>query len=91
MRSESAINPLQASPMHCSPRCTARSKRTGQPCQAPAVSGYRVCRMHGARGGAPYGKSNGRFATGAYTAETIESCRWVQALARMARTLDEPP
>ena len=38
------------------PRCTARSKRSGQRCRAPAVSGWRVCRMHGARGGTPEGE-----------------------------------
>jgi hypothetical protein len=37
---------------HVAPRCTAKSKRTGKPCRAPAVRGWKVCRMHGARGGA---------------------------------------
>ena len=34
-------------------RCSARSKRTGEPCRNPAVLGWNVCRMHGARGGRP--------------------------------------
>ena len=34
-------------------RCTARSKRTGEPCSNPAALGWNVCRMHGARGGRP--------------------------------------
>ena len=34
-------------------RCTARSKRSGEPCRNPAVIGWTVCRMHGARGGRP--------------------------------------
>lgn len=29
-------------------RCTAKSKRTGQPCGAWAVRGYSVCKVHGA-------------------------------------------
>ena len=33
------------------PRCSARSKRTGEPCRAPAVTGWRVCYFHGAGGG----------------------------------------
>src|SRR5262245_42854596 len=37
--------------LRLSPRCTAHRKRDGQPWQAPAVRGYRVCRVHGARGG----------------------------------------
>jgi len=30
-------------------KCTAKSKRTGQPCNNPAAHGCRTCRMHGAR------------------------------------------
>src|SRR5215207_7935663 len=55
--------------MHRALRCKARSKRTGKPCQSPAVSGWAVCRMHGARGGAPKGKANGNYKTGEHTAE----------------------
>jgi hypothetical protein len=40
-------------------RCTARSKKTGERCQNPAVTGYTVCLHHGAnpknRGGRPKG------------------------------------
>jgi hypothetical protein len=42
-------NPMHKA--HAAPRCKARSKRTGQPCRSPAVRGWKVCRMHGARGG----------------------------------------
>ncbi len=31
------------------PRCKARSKRSGNPCQSPAVNGWAVCRFHGAK------------------------------------------
>ncbi len=51
-------------PMHLSPRCTATSKRTRKPCQAPAVRGWSVCRFHGARGGAPKGQANGAYCHG---------------------------
>ena len=44
-----------AAAMHAAPRCTATSKRTRLPCQAPAVTGWTVCRFHGARGGGPKG------------------------------------
>ena len=30
-------------------QCTAKSKRTGLPCNNPAAYGCRTCRMHGAR------------------------------------------
>lgn len=49
------------------PRCTAMSKRTRQPCRAPAVRGWNVCRFHGARGGAPKGKANGAWKHGLYS------------------------
>lgn len=39
------------------PCCTATSKRTGNPCQAPAVRGWSVCRFHGAGGGGPQGRT----------------------------------
>lgn len=39
-------------------QCTALSKRSGARCKNPAVRGYTVCRMHGARGGAPKGNLN---------------------------------
>lgn len=63
-----ASNPMQSA--HNAPRCTARSKRSGLRCNAPAVRGWSVCRMHGARGGAPRGKANGNYVHGAHTLET---------------------
>ena len=44
----------------------------------------RVCRMHGAGGGAPSGIRNA-LKHGGFTAETIALKREIQALARMAR------
>ena len=46
---KSDANPMHKA--HASPRCHAKTKRTGQACKAPAVKGWRVCRMHGAGGG----------------------------------------
>jgi hypothetical protein len=65
---------------HAAPRCAARSKRTGQPCRAPAVRGWKVCRMHGACGGAPEGKRNGNYRHGARTKATIELWRLIKSL-----------
>jgi hypothetical protein len=36
-----SIDPMHKA--HAAPRCKARSKRTGQPCRAPAVRGWKVC------------------------------------------------
>src|SRR5262245_52541649 len=37
---------------HAAPRCGARSKRTGKPCQGPAMANRR-CRMHGGKSTGP--------------------------------------
>ena len=50
--------------MHLSPRCTATSKRTRLRCQAAAVTGWTVCRFHGARGGGPKGSATAPTGTG---------------------------
>jgi hypothetical protein len=67
------------------PRCKAKSKRTGKSCRAPAVRGCSVCRMHGARGGAPTGKQNGIYRHGTRTKEAIQPVRYVNLLSRLAR------
>ena len=67
------------------PRCTATSKRTGNPCQAPAVRDWTVCRFHGARGGGPKGKRNGAYRHGLYTQEALEERRLVNELLRRVR------
>ena len=71
--------------MHRSRRCTATSKRTREPCQAPAVTGWTVCRFHGARGGGPKGAHNGAYRHGLHTAEAVAERRAVSALLRRAR------
>ena len=77
------INPMQKA--HDAPRCKAKSKRTGKPCGAPAVRGSRVCRMHGARGGAPTGKSNGNHRDGTRTKEAMQAVKLINLLSRLAR------
>jgi len=71
-------NPMHKA--HATPRCTAESKRTGQPCHAPAVRGWQVCRMHGARGGAPEGSGNGNYRHGARSKETIALRKLIESL-----------
>ena len=72
-------------PMHSSPRCSAHSKRTGQRCRAPAVRGWDVCRFHGAGGGGPKGRRNGRYKHGLFTREAVQM-RWtISALVRASR------
>jgi hypothetical protein len=44
-----------------------------------------VCRMHGAKGGAPTGKKNGNYRHGGRTKEAIQAVRYVNLLSRLAR------
>ncbi|QKD01497.1 hypothetical protein EB235_08210 [Mesorhizobium loti R88b] len=60
---------------HAAPRCKARSKRTGVGCKAPAKRGHRVCRFHGAGGGAPRGPGHGHYKHGRYTCEAVAARR----------------
>ena len=78
----------QPLPMNQARRCRARSKRSGKPCQAPAVKGWAVCRMHGAGGGAPKRNMNA-LRHGLYAAEAIGARRAIRALLRHSRELME--
>ena len=59
---DNPIDPVQR--LRDAPRCHAKAKRTGKQCKSPAVKGWRVCRLHGARGGAPRGKAHGMWKHG---------------------------
>ena len=81
-----------ADPMHAansSPRCTAKSKRTGQPCKSPAVRGWGVCRMHGARGGSRPGKAHPNYQHGERSREATALRAYINALGRELRKLDD--
>jgi hypothetical protein len=71
-------------PMHLASRCHAKSKRSGLQCRAPAVRWSSVCRMHGARGGAPRGNKNA-LKHGDFTAEGLAMKKEIQTLVRVAR------
>ena len=45
----------------------------------------RVCRMHGANGGAPTGKLNGNYRHGTRTKEAIQAARSANLLSRLAQ------
>jgi hypothetical protein len=44
------------------------------------AAGWKVCRMHGARGGAPEGERNGNYRHGARTKETIALRKLIKSL-----------
>lgn len=74
-------------PMLASARCGAKT-RSGKPCQSPAVSGRKRCRMHGGApgSGAPKGNKNA-MKHGYYTREAIKERRMLQDLLRQSRKL----
>lgn len=74
-----------AYPFQKSPRCKATSKRTGNPCQAPAVNGWKVCRFHGAGGGAPKGRANGAYQDGQFTKEAKVARQSVSLLLKLSK------
>jgi hypothetical protein len=72
-------------PMHSAPRCTAKSKRTGQPCKSPAVRGWGVCRMHGAHGGAKAGAVHPNWKHGERSNEAVSLRATIAALVSAHR------
>lgn len=72
--------------MRASPRCQAKSKRSGVRCQGPAVRGKRVCRMHGGISRPSRGKRHGRYSHGLFTYEAIAERR---ALREMLADTDQ--
>jgi len=82
--SDNPMHPVQR--LNDAPRCSATAKTTRQPCKAPAVNGWNVCRMHGAGGGAPKGKANGKWRHGDRSLATTETHRLIAELNRLARS-----
>ena len=80
------VNPMDRA--NTAPRCTAHSKRTKEPCQAPAVTGWAVCRFHGAGGGHKAGPSHPRWAHGMRSQQHVEMRRMVNEMVREARAID---
>jgi hypothetical protein len=83
---ENDDNPMSAA--NAAPRCTATSKRTGGPCNGPAVTGWRVCRFHGAGGGHPPGPAHPSWKHGMRAREWVEERRLMNELMRDYRELE---
>lgn len=67
------------------PRCTAKAKSTGKRCRCPAVRGWSVCRVHGARGGHLPGPGHPRWKRGGRSQDVIRARRLSNALRRLSR------
>ena len=66
-------------------QCEAKSKHSGVRCKSYAVNGYKVCRMHGAGGGAPKGERNGMYRHGIYTKEAIAERKATRELIKTCK------
>ena len=80
---ESNTNPMRKA--HSAPRCTAKAKTTGNRCNGPARRGWKVCRMHGAGGGAPNGPANGAWVHGERSVEVTRIRRNLMELLKVAK------
>lgn len=81
------MNKSDKHPMHLSPRCTAMSKRSRLRCKAPAVRGWRVCRMHGARGGSKAGLEANAYKHGGRSREVIALRQKINILLNKSKPL----
>lgn len=90
MTGKSDGNPISpAQRLRDAPRCRAKAKRTGEQCKAPAMRGWRVCRVHGAGGGHMAGPSHPQWKHGGRSNEAEAIRNLVSALGREARKLDD--
>lgn len=73
--------------MHATLRCGAKA-RSGMPCQSPAVSGKKRCRMHGGAfgSGAPKGNQNA-LKHGRFSRTAIEERRQLKLFIRETQNL----
>jgi hypothetical protein len=73
-------------PMHLSPRCGARTKSSGKPCQSAGMKNGR-CRMHGGKSpGAPMGNRNA-LKHGRYTAKALAGRQELSRALRLMKAV----
>jgi hypothetical protein len=77
---------IDLKPLHNGRQCRAKSKRSRFQCKNAAVKGKLVCRMHGARSGAPHGPRNGRWKDGAATNEVKAERQVYRAILALCRS-----
>ena len=66
--------PLPSVLKHGAKLCSAKSKRTGLPCNNPAAHGCKTCRMHGSHKSrnVAHGVNSGKYKNGHFTKEAKE-------------------
>lgn len=73
------------------PRCGARAKSTGQPCQRPGEQPSGRCYLHGNRGGGPRGERHGNFKDGSRSIAAREHKAWIRQQTAALKELDLGP
>lgn len=87
---KSDVNPIDPTQrLRDAPRCSATAKSTGQRCRNPSKQNWNVCRLHGAGGGAPRGKTHPNYQHGLRTKEMQDLRRMVSVLSKSAGELDQ--
>lgn len=83
---KSGANPIDRA--NAAPRCAAKAKRTGERCKCPAVTGWRVCRLHGAGGGHGAGMANPAYRHGGRSREAMALRKEINELIRESREFE---
>ncbi|GAA6159621.1 hypothetical protein NBRC116589_17950 [Ruegeria sp. HU-ET01832] len=71
------------------PKCTATAQSTGKRCKAPAVRGWRVCRILGAGGGHASGPDHLSWRHGQRSREAEELRKTINEFIRTDKTLQK--
>ena len=81
-------NPIDPSQrLRDAPRCSATAKSTRRRCKCPSKRGWKVCRLHGAGGGAPSGAAHPNYRHGMRTKQMETVRRLTSILGKEARDL----
>ena len=69
--------PLPSIAKYGAKKCSAKSKRTGLPCNNPAAHGCKTCRMHGAHKSrhVVHGVNSGKYINGQFTKDAKEQTK----------------
>ncbi len=80
------VQPHVCNPFKDVPKCGARSERTRQPCQQPAMANGR-CRLHGGKSTGPPKNNQNALKHGFYTKDAIEQRKYIRQLFKRSREL----
>lgn len=85
---KSDIDPLHPTQrLQNTPRWTEKSKRSGKPCGSLEVRDWKVCRMHGACGGAKTGEAHPNYRHGTRSREfaklSLMASKLIEGLMRI--------